>query len=86
MQQDWQECLCFPASVKDPFKCTLEFNIAKDWPRLLSTCARCNVNLPGFPPFPVSSEKFFTNSMVSGFSLFLSASDSPLGWALRRCA
>lgn len=55
---------------EDPFKRTLEFNTASDWPRLLSTCARCNVNLPAFPPFPVSSEKFFTNSMVSGFSLF----------------
>lgn len=48
-------------------------------PPVLSTCARCPVNLPGFPPFPVSSEKFFTNAMVSGFSLFLSAQTASRG-------
>lgn len=44
---------------------------ANNWPCVLSTCARYHVNLPGFPPFPVSSEKFLANSTVSGFSLCL---------------
>ena len=55
-------------ALSGPFKHALEFHIANDCLRLLSTCSRCKVNLSGPPPFPVSSEKFFTNSMVSGFS------------------
>lgn len=66
---------------------TVELKVSHTHPRSLSTCARCPVNLPGFPSFPVSSEKFFTNSMVSGFPLFLSASDSLLvgAWGLESC-
>lgn len=70
--------------VKDPFKRITPWSLVSPRPphRQLFNLCQVPVNLPGLPPFPVSSEKFFTNSMVSGFSLFLSASDSPLGWAL----